>query len=161
MTEPGNTEPQPPYGELPPPPYQPPAYDAPQAPPPPGYASYGAQPVPGAPPYGAVPGAGYGMKVPGQVDPVTGLIYSDKEKTTAGLLQLLLSLFGLPGVGRLYAGHTSLGLVQLLGAIVGYVLICVIVGIFVAAGMIIWGIIDGIIMLTSATATDGQGRLLR
>lgn len=146
--------------------------------------SYGGPPPPSAPPYGQppqghapyqpyapgpyAPGPGApgapvppGFKVPGQIDPETGLPYSDKERLTAGLLQLIISLIGLPGIGRLYTGYTAIGLVQLVGAIVGWVLTCILIGLPLAIGMWIWGIVDGIIMLTSRTSTDAQGRVLR
>lgn len=161
MTEPGSNEPQPPneppYGQQPPQPYEPPpAYQAPQAPqapqppqapPPPGYASYGGQPTPGVPygqpgPYGAPmgqPGAPYG------VHPVTGVPYSDKQKLVAGLLQIFLGGFG---IGRFYIGDTQTGVIQIIVTIV-------------TCGLgSLWGLIDGILMLTGEP-TDSQGRPLR
>jgi TM2 domain-containing membrane protein YozV len=90
---------------------------------------------------------------------------SDKSKVVAGLLQLLLGgLLNLGGVGRLYAGHTALGIIQLILSVVSWVLlICLfvlIVPIFLFVGMWIWSIIDGIVML-AGNPVDGQGRLLR
>ncbi|UMG92920.1 TM2 domain-containing protein [Nocardioides sp. TF02-7] len=152
----------PPYGQAPPP-YGQPAPPYGQAPPPYGqpepspYPPYGAPGAPGAP-YGPVPAS---LKIPGQVDPETGLVYSDKERLTAGLLQLIISFLGFPGIGRLYTGHTAVGLAQLIGAIVGWLLTCILVGLPLAIGMWLWGIIDGIVMLTSRTFTDAQGRVLR
>ena len=157
MTEPGSNEPQPPYGQeppapygqQPPPSYEPPSYEPPahqtpqppQAPPPPGYANYGAQPAPGAP-YGmpmAQPGAPWG------VHPVTGVPYSDKQKLVAGLLQIFLGGFG---IGRFYIGDSKTAVLQ----IIVTVLTCGIGS--------IWGLIDGILMLTG-DPTDAQGRPLR
>lgn len=137
------SEPQPPFGSGDPEPYGPP------------YLPY--QPPPGPPgfyPYGH-PAAPYG------IDPVTGQPLSDKSKMTAGLLQLLLPMVGVPGVGRLYMGHTGLGLAQLLGAIASYVLICVFIGIFTMWGFLLWSFIDGIVILASNSARDANGRLLR
>lgn len=92
-------------------------------------------------PHGANPQAPYG------VDPKTGLPYSDKQKSMVGILQLLPIIIGFGGIGRLYAGHTGTGVAQLL-------LSCIAVG-------SIWSIIDGIIILTSDTTTDGNGLPLR
>src|SRR5690242_14514404 len=68
----------------------------------------GPYPVPHTGPYpvppGADPHAPYGR------EPMTGQPYSDKSKVVAGVLQLLLPF----GVGRLYAGHTGIGIAQLL-----------------------------------------------
>lgn len=87
------------------------------------------------------PAAPYG------IDPKSGMPYSDKQKTLAGMLQLLPIIVGLGGIGRLYAGHTGTGVAQLL-------LSCVGIG-----G--IWSLIDGIIILTSDNAVDGNGLPLR
>jgi len=102
-----------------------------------------------------MPAAPYGL------DPVTGLPLSDKSKATAGLLQLLLPLVGLAGVGRLYSGSMAIGLCQLLGVIVSYVLICVFVGAFAAPCFLVWSIVDGIVILASAAPRDGLGRVMR
>ena len=65
------------------------------------------------------PAAAYGYDPSGQP-------LSDKSKIVAGLLQLLLGFFfALGGVGRLYAGHTGLGVAQLVTSVVGW--ICVLV----------------------------------
>jgi TM2 domain-containing membrane protein YozV len=157
-------QPQPPtYG--PPPPYpQPPTYGPPpsyQVSGPPTYpTSGGGQPYsPYPPPYSGA-GAGYGHGY----DPVTGQPYSDKSKVAAGLLQLLPGLLALGGIGRIYAGHTALGVVQLVVSLFVWVLvICLFWLIFpflFIFGTWLWAIIDGIILL-SGRSTDGQGRLLR
>ncbi|MBX3459247.1 MAG: TM2 domain-containing protein [Planctomycetes bacterium] len=91
-------------------------------------------------PHGANPQAPYG------VDPRTGMPYSDKQKMMVALLQLI-GWFGIGGIGRLYAGHTGTGVAQLL-------LSCTGIG-------QIWSIIDGFIILTSDTTTDGNGLPLR
>ena len=104
-------------------------------------------------PYPAVP-APYG------VDPLTGVPWSDKSRTTAGLLQLLLPLVGVCGVGRLYAGNTAIGLLQLLGFLVGWVLMIVLVGLLVVPAIWLWTVIDGLVLLI-AGGRDGLGRRLR
>ena len=90
---------------------------------------------------GQNPNAPYG------VDPKTGLPYSDKQKVLVGILQLLPIVVGIGGIGRLYAGHTGVGVAQL-------ILSCIAVG-------SIWSIIDGIIILVSDDAKDGNGLPLR
>jgi TM2 domain-containing membrane protein YozV len=185
----------PPYGQDPPPPapehnqappppqdpyQQPPAY--PQPPtyqPPPAYSppptyqvsgpptyptSGGGQPYsPYPPPYSGAP-SGYGF------DPATGQPYSDKSKLAAGLLQLLPGFFlGLGGIGRLYAGHITLGVVQLALTVLAYVSLCcsvvtlglaLVAAVPLAAAGWLWPVIDGIVML-AGNPTDGQGRPLR
>ncbi|AOW92791.1 hypothetical protein BFN03_09140 [Rhodococcus sp. WMMA185] len=113
----------------------------------PGYA------VAGYSPYGD-PTAPFGR------DPVTGEPYSDKSKTTAGLLQILIGFLGICGVGRLYIGSTGVGLAQLLGVLVGYVLLLVVIGIIVVPAVWLWAFVDGIMML-SGSVKDGEGRPLR
>ena len=85
------------------------------------------------------PNAPYG------IEPTTGLPYSDKQRLTAGLLQLFLGGFG---VGRFYTGHMGLAIAQIAVT-------------WVTCGLgIIWPIIDGVMMLTGKV-TDAQGRPLR
>ena len=162
--------PQPDESQAPPtamPPSAPEPPAAPSAPPPPtGGSPYQPPPAQGYQPYGAPPPVpvGYGLpgaKIPGQIDPETGLPYSDKERLTAGLLQLLPLMLGVAGIGRLYTGHTAIGVVMLVGTISGWVLTCVLIGLLWAIPLWIWGLIDGILMLTNRQFTDAQGRVLR
>jgi len=96
-------------------------------------------PPPPPPPAGwAAAGAPYG------IDPKSGLPYSDKSKIVAGLLQLLIPL----GIGRMYTGHTGMGVAQLL------------VTLFTCGVGAIWPFIDGIVMLVS-DPRDANGRPLR
>jgi TM2 domain-containing membrane protein YozV len=81
--------------------------------------------------------------------PLTGEPLSDKSKTIAGLLQLL-GLVGILGIGRIYMGQVTFGVVQL---IVGLVLVCLLVP-------VIWGIIDCIVLMTGEPR-DQFGRPLR
>ena len=126
MTEPSWSEA--PDPGAPPPQPQPSGY-------PPPYPQY--QPYPGA--VGYDPAAPYGRH------PVTGLPYSDKSKTIAGLLQLL-GLVGIGGVGRFYIGDVGMGVAQLLLGMCG-------VG-------LIWSIIDAVLILTDKV-DDPKGRPLR
>jgi len=127
---------------------QPEAYPA-------GYAApgYAVAPYP-APGYPSAYPVAYG------VDPLTGLAWSDKSKTTAGLLQLLLPLVGVCGVGRLYAGQIGIGLAQLLGFFLGCVLMVVLIGFVIAPAVWLWAVVDGIVLLTTG-GRDQYGRLLR
>ncbi len=114
-------------------PNQPNPYGTPGYPAPSGQASYPGYPAasggyPAAQPGYPAPQAGYPAPY-GQ--PAYG--WSDKSKTTAGLLQILLGSFG---VGRFYLGYTGLGIAQI--AVVW--LTCGIGG--------IWTLIDGIMILT-------------
>ncbi|MCK9878194.1 TM2 domain-containing protein [Frankia sp. Ag45/Mut15] len=117
-----------------------------------GQPGYGAQPGypggyqgQGGPGYG--PASGYGQPAPFDSNapfgrhPVTGEPYSEKQKLTAGLLQILL---GGVGAGRWYLGNTGIALAQL----------------FTCGGLGIWALIDGIMMLTGSVR-DKQGRPLR
>ena len=86
---------------------------------------------------------GYDPQAPYGRDPVSGFPYSDRSKVVAGLLQLFLPI----GIGRLYAGHTGIGVAQLL------------LTLFFGIG-VIWAFIDGIVIL-AGRPTDGHGRPLR
>lgn len=119
----------------------------------------GGQPYPSQPQYGAAPGYGqpYGapMGGPGMYNPMdpeapygrdmNGVPYSDKQKLTAGLLQIFLGSFG---AGRFYIGDTGIAIAQ----IAATWLTCGIGG--------IWPLIDGIMMLTGSVQ-DPHGRPLR
>ncbi|MEV6138869.1 TM2 domain-containing protein [Nocardia sp. NPDC051990] len=96
------------------------------------------------PPY---PGGGYNPndpEAPYGRDPF-GVPFSDKQKLTAGLLQIFLGGFG---VGRFYTGHTGIAVAQI--AVTW--LTCGFGG--------IWPLIDGIMMLTGKVP-DSLGRPLR
>jgi TM2 domain-containing membrane protein YozV len=102
---------------------------------------------------------------PPEFDPASGLPYSDKSRIAAGLLQLLPAfVMAIGGVGRLYAGHTALGAVQLVASIFAWImLICLfwlIIPIFIFIGMWLWAVIDGVVMLVGRPV-DGYGRPLR
>jgi TM2 domain-containing membrane protein YozV len=71
---------------------------------------------------------------------------SSKDKTTAGILGILLG--GL-GIHRMYLGFVGIGLLQLVLTIFT----------FGIAGL--WGFIEGILILVQDDWTDSEGRLLR
>lgn len=68
-------------------------------------------------------------------------LQSDKNRVTAGVLQILL-----PGVGRMYLGYWAIGLLQLLCAV-----LCSGIGWIVS-------IVNGIMILSGKTNYDGYGR---
>lgn len=105
-----------------------------------GYPPYAQPPYP--PGAYADPAAPYGRHR------LTGEPLSDKSKVVAGLLQLI-GLLGIAGIGRIYLGHTGLGVAQL---IVGLVTCGV--------GAVVWGIVDAVLILTDKVR-DPQGRPLR
>ena len=80
------------------------------------------------------------------VDPNTGLPYSHRSKLVAGLLQIFLGGFG---VGRFYTGHTSIAIAQIA------------VTFFTCGFGALWPLVDGIIMLTSESPRDVDGKPLR
>ncbi|WP_244871204.1 hypothetical protein [Catellatospora sp. IY07-71] len=100
-----------------------------------------------------------------EVDPFTGAPLSDKSKVIAGLLQMLPGfLMGLGGIGRLYAGHTMVGVLQLAATVVGWISFwcgfLLIFPFFIYGAMWMWFVIDGIILM-AGRPTDAHGRLLR
>jgi TM2 domain-containing membrane protein YozV len=126
--QPGDEPPTRPYQYGPQPPYSGP-YPQPYPP-----SAYGF----GHPPPGYDPRAPYGVHGP------SGIPYSDKSKIVAGLLQVLLPL----GIGRMYMGHTGIGVAQLL------------VTIFTCGVGALWPFVDGILILVS-DSKDADGRMLR
>jgi TM2 domain-containing membrane protein YozV len=68
---------------------------------------------------------------------------SDKSRTIAGVLQLIL-----PGAGRMYLGYAALGVIQL-------VLVIATCGF-----AYIWSVLDGIMILSGKVGIDGYGRAL-
>lgn len=112
-------------------------------PPPPGYPPPG-YPPPGYPPPGYPPPAYAGYPgYPGYppYDPYA------KSRLTAGLLGIFLGGFG---VHRFYLGYTTIGVLQILVTIA-------------TCGLgSIWGLIEGILIISGSTiTTDAEGRPLR
>ena len=113
------------------------AGDGGAAPPPPFDAPPPPPPPPGATPWTASP--------PGAVVP--------KQKLVAALLGIFL---GWIGIHRFYLGYTTIGIIQLCLGLAG-MLTC---GITTIAAWI-WGIVDGVMILTGSLRTDAQGVPLR
>ncbi len=80
-----------------------------------------------------------------------------KSKIVAGLLAIFLGCFG---VHNFYLGYTGKAIAQLVLTIVGMVLTCLFIGVFVILAVEIWGIVEGILILTGKIDTDAQGNLL-
>lgn len=80
--------------------------------------------------------------------------YQQKSKIVAGLLGIFLGAFG---VHNFYLGYTSKAVIQLVCSIVGLILSCVVVGVFVVLGIEIWGLIEGIMILTDKIDKDAKG----
>lgn len=71
-----------------------------------------------------------------------------KSRLAAGLMNLLLPLIGVSGIGRIYMGYVGLGVAQL---VVGLIT-CGIGG--------LWSLIDGIVILSGKPETDAKGQPL-
>jgi TM2 domain-containing membrane protein YozV len=77
-----------------------------------------------------------------------------KSKLVAGLLGILL---GSLGIHRFYLGYTGIGIAQLvLGLPVG-IITCGVTSLIAY----VWGLIEGIMILTGSIATDARGRPLK
>ena len=126
---------QPPYGapQTPPPPYPP--QQQPYGQPPYGQPPYGQQPY-GQPPYGQQ----YYPQQPQQFDPTA------KSKIAAGILGILLGCFG---VHNFYLGYTGKAVTQLVLTVVSCGILSFISG--------IWGLIEGIMILTGSINVDARG----
>lgn len=134
-------------------PVQPPASDLGSIPP------YGAHQRPSAPqspmgqptvqqtthtPYGAPMHNPVGMPLASQPYGLTNpYLISDKNRTAAGILQLVI-----PGLGRIYLGYLAQGILQFVLSF------CMGLG-------VVWSWIDGIVMLTGGVKFDGYGRQLK
>ncbi|WCO65586.1 TM2 domain-containing protein [Iamia majanohamensis] len=128
----------------PPPPGGPPPPPGGAPPPPPGGGPGAAPPPPPAQGFGA-PGGQPGYAPPGGppvAQPGVPPGYQQKEKMVAGLLGILIGGFG---VHNFYLGNTTKGIIQ-------------IVVTFVTCGIgAIWGLIEGIMILTGSINTDANG----
>ena len=81
-----------------------------------------------------------------------------KSKLVAGLLGIFLGCYG---VHNFYLGYTKKAVTQLVLTIVGIVLCCVFVGVFLVAATGIWGLVEGIMLLCGKIEVDGQGNALK
>ena len=81
-----------------------------------------------------------------------------KSKMAAGLLGIFLGQWG---VHNFYLGYTGKAVAQLLLSMFGYILLFVVVGFFMVAAAGIWGLIEGIMILSGSINTDANGNPLR
>ena len=86
--------------------------------------------------------------------------YQAKSKIAAGLFGIFLGTFG---VHNFYLGYTSKAVIQLVISVVGILLSCCTLGISVFLMFIpaIWGLVEGIMILTGSIKTDAKGNLLK
>jgi TM2 domain-containing membrane protein YozV len=80
-----------------------------------------------------------------------------KSKMTAGLLGIFL---GWTGAHQFYLGRKPLAWAHLGAAIAGFLLLFVGIGIVIMIGNSIWGVVEGIMILTGHTNTDADGNPL-
>ena len=78
---------------------------------------------------------------------------TQKSKLIAGLLGILL---GSLGIHNFYLGNTNRGLTQLLVSLIGGIFTCGVA----AIAMEIWGLVEGIQILTGTINTDADGNPL-
>jgi TM2 domain-containing membrane protein YozV len=76
----------------------------------------------------------------------------------AGILGIMVGGFG---VHNFYLGYTGKAVAQLLLMIVGIVLACVFVGYFMIMAAYIWGLVEGVMILTGSINTDADGNPLK
>lgn len=81
-----------------------------------------------------------------------------KSKMAAGLLGIFLGQWG---VHNFYLGYTGKAITQLLLSLFGYVLVFVIIGIPMVIASSIWGLVEGIMILSGSINTDANGVPLR
>ena len=92
--------------------------------------------------------------MPAQQTPATSMLgVSQKSKIAAGLLGIFLGCFG---IHNFYLGYNVKGGIQLGLTVLG----CATGGLTTLVASI-WGLVEGIIILTSVNPTDAQGLTLR
>lgn len=80
-----------------------------------------------------------------------------KSKLAAGLFGIFLGQWG---VHNFYLGYTGKAITQLLLSIFGYALAFVIIGIPMVLASSIWGLVEGIMILSGSITTDANGNPL-
>lgn len=80
--------------------------------------------------------------------------YQQKSKVAAGVLGILL---GTLGIHNFYLGYTGKAIAQILISLIGGVFTCGIA----SAAVSIWGLVEGILILTGSISVDGHGVPLR
>lgn len=87
-------------------------------------------------------------------------VQEQKSKMAAGLLGIFLGGWG---AHNFYLGYTSKAVVQLVLTLISILLMCCTFGIsgIIAIGIAIWGLVEGIMILTGAINTDANGFSLK
>lgn len=80
-----------------------------------------------------------------------------KSKMAAGLLGIFLGCWG---VHNFYLGYIGKAIAQLSLTIIGILTSCFYIGTLFIIGASIWGLVEGILILTGSINTDGKGNLL-
>lgn len=80
-----------------------------------------------------------------------------KSRIAAGLMGIFLGSFG---VHNFYLGNTKTAVIQLVCTIVGLLLSCIGIGVLLVLGISIWGLVEGIMILSGKIDVDGQGNPL-
>lgn len=80
-----------------------------------------------------------------------------KSKLAAGLLGILLGGFG---VHNFYLGYTGKAIAQLSLMVVGIVTSCIVIGVIPMMAASIWGLVEGIMILTGSINKDAKGNPL-
>lgn len=83
-----------------------------------------------------------------------GVPATAKSKIAAGLFGIFLGAYG---VHNFYLGYTSKAVTQLVLTIVGFLTSCIIIGVFLIAGIGIWGLVEGIMILAGKIDRDANG----
>lgn len=82
------------------------------------------------------------------------IVGEQKSKMAAGILGIFLGCFG---VHNFYLGYTAKAVIQLVCTIVGFLLACFGIGAIIVAGIEIWGLVEGIMILCGSIKVDGKG----
>ena len=82
-----------------------------------------------------------------------------KSKLTAGLLGIFL---GGMGIHNFYLGNNTIGIIQVVLFVVGFLTIFLCgIGFLLMVAVQIWGLVEGIMILTGNNVKDASGNLLR
>ncbi|MFA5801589.1 MAG: TM2 domain-containing protein [Thermoleophilia bacterium] len=95
----------------------------------------------------SLPGTAFAQTAPGA-----------KSKMAAGIMGIVVGGFG---VHNFYLGNIGKAVAQLLLMVFGIVLACVFVGYFLMMAAWIWGLIEGVMILTGSINTDSDGNPLK
>ncbi len=87
-----------------------------------------------------------------------GMNTASKSRIAAGLFGIFLGSFG---IHNFYLGYTSKAVIQLVLTIVGYLLYCLGIGILITLATYIWGLVEGIMILSGKIDADSRGLRLK